>query len=95
MDKLQAMTTFVRIVEAGSLTRASEALATSLPSVVRSLAALEREVRAAEADLLAQLATLLDGDCAAPALADDRVRALMFIQRFRADVTERLDALKN
>jgi DNA-binding transcriptional LysR family regulator len=44
VDKLQAMTTFVRIVEAGSFTRASEALATSLPSVVRSLASLEREL---------------------------------------------------
>ena len=44
MDKLEAMTTFVRIVERGSLTRAAEALGTSLPSVVRTLAALEREV---------------------------------------------------
>lgn len=44
MDKLQAMTTFVRIVERGSLTRAAEALGTSLPSVVRTLAALEREL---------------------------------------------------
>ena len=42
MDKLKAMTTFVRIVESGSLTRAAEALATSLPTVVRTLAALER-----------------------------------------------------
>lgn len=41
MDKLQAMTTFVRIVEEGSLTAAANALNTSLPSVVRSLAALE------------------------------------------------------
>ncbi|MEO8752373.1 MAG: LysR family transcriptional regulator [Casimicrobiaceae bacterium] len=38
------MTTFVRIVERGSLTRAAEALATSLPSVVRTLATLEREL---------------------------------------------------
>jgi len=44
MDKQHAMTTFVRIVETGSLTRAAEALATSLPSVVRMLAALEREL---------------------------------------------------
>jgi len=41
MDKLVAMTTFVRIVEKGSLTAAANALDTSLPSVVRSLAALE------------------------------------------------------
>lgn len=42
MDKLRAMTVFVRIVEAGSLTAAAERLGTSLTSVVRSLAALER-----------------------------------------------------
>lgn len=41
MDKLRAMDTFVRIVEGGSLTAAAEALDTSLPSVVRQLAALE------------------------------------------------------
>lgn len=41
MDKLRAMETFVRIVERGSLTAAADALATSLPSVVRQLAALE------------------------------------------------------
>ena len=44
MDKLAAMATFVRIVERGSLTAAAAALDTSLPSVVRSLAALEREL---------------------------------------------------
>lgn len=42
MDKLRAMETFVRIVEAGSLTAAAEALDTSLTSVVRALATLER-----------------------------------------------------
>ena len=44
MDKLRAMETFVRIVERGSLTAAADALDTSLPSVVRSLAALEAEL---------------------------------------------------
>jgi DNA-binding transcriptional LysR family regulator len=44
MDKLRAMATFVRIVETGSLSAAAEALQLSGPSVVRSLAALEREV---------------------------------------------------
>jgi DNA-binding transcriptional LysR family regulator len=44
MDKLVAMKTFVRIVEAGSLTAASESLDTSLPTVVRTLAALERKL---------------------------------------------------
>ncbi len=38
------MKTFVRIVEAGSLTRAADSLDTSLPTVVRTLAALEREL---------------------------------------------------
>ena len=41
MDKLRAMATFVRIVDTGSLTAAAAALETSLPSVVRMLAALE------------------------------------------------------
>ena len=44
MDKLAAMATFVRVAEKGSLTRAAESLSTSLPSVVRSLAALERHL---------------------------------------------------
>src|SRR4051812_37208411 len=46
MDKLLAMRTFVRIVDGGSLTAAANALDTSVPSVVRSLAALERSVGA-------------------------------------------------
>jgi len=44
MDKFSAMKTFVRIVEAGSLTNAANSLDTSLPTVVRTLAALEREL---------------------------------------------------
>lgn len=44
MDKLSGMRTFVRIVEAGSLTAAANALDTSLPTVVRTLAALERQL---------------------------------------------------
>jgi len=44
MDKLQALRTFVAIVDHGGLTRAAESLGTSLPSVVRILATLEREV---------------------------------------------------
>jgi DNA-binding transcriptional LysR family regulator len=44
MDKFVAMKTFVRIVEAGSLTAAADSLDTSLPTVVRTLAALEREL---------------------------------------------------
>ncbi len=41
MDKLKAMAAFVRIVEAGSLTAAADALDVSQPSMVRLLAALE------------------------------------------------------
>jgi DNA-binding transcriptional LysR family regulator len=44
MDKLRAMETFVRIADRGSLTAAAETLSTSLPSVVRTLAALEAEL---------------------------------------------------
>jgi DNA-binding transcriptional LysR family regulator len=44
MDKLRAMETFVRIVERGSLTAAADVLDTSLPSVVRALAALEAKL---------------------------------------------------
>ena len=42
MDRLLAMETFVQIVDRGSLTAAADALETSLPSVVRILASLER-----------------------------------------------------
>lgn len=58
------------------------------------LAALAVQVQAAEADQLAQLSVLLDRQ-AAPIEAAERVRALMFIQRFRADLRERLDALQD
>ena len=42
MDKLRAIATFVRIVEAGSLTAAAAAQHLSGPAVVRQLASLER-----------------------------------------------------
>jgi DNA-binding transcriptional LysR family regulator len=44
MDKLRAMRTFVAIADAGSLTAAARVLESSLPAVVRSLAALEEEL---------------------------------------------------
>jgi DNA-binding transcriptional LysR family regulator len=44
VDKFAAMATFVRIVEKGSLTAAANALDTSLPYVVRTLATLERQL---------------------------------------------------
>jgi DNA-binding transcriptional LysR family regulator len=46
MDKLRAMTGFVRIVDKGSLTAAADDLGVSLPSMVRTLAGLERELGA-------------------------------------------------
>lgn len=54
--------------------------------------ALEAEVSGAESELLADAARLLDeaGDAAAAAA---RVRALMFVTRFRRDIERRLDAL--
>ncbi|MFO1303381.1 MAG: LysR family transcriptional regulator [Burkholderiales bacterium] len=44
MDKLQAMAAFVGIVDRGSLTAAADAIGASLPSMVRTLAALEKDV---------------------------------------------------
>lgn len=44
MDKLKAMAAFVRIVDAGSITAAADALEVSQPSMVRLLAALEAEL---------------------------------------------------
>lgn len=46
MDKFRAMQVFVHIAEAGSLTAAARALGSSLPAVVRSLAAYERALGA-------------------------------------------------
>jgi len=46
MDRLSAMTTFARVVEAGSLSAAARALNTSLASVSRQLAALEHALGA-------------------------------------------------
>jgi DNA-binding transcriptional LysR family regulator len=46
MDKLRAMASFARIVDKGSLTAAANDLGISLPSMVRTLAALERDLGA-------------------------------------------------
>jgi DNA-binding transcriptional LysR family regulator len=45
MDKLRAMNVFVAVVDGGSLTAAADALGTSLPSIVRMLAAYERDLK--------------------------------------------------
>jgi molecular chaperone HscB len=55
---------------------------------------LNGEVRTTEQALLAQLQTLLD-EGHPSALAAERVRALMFIAKFRADVVRRLVALQD
>lgn len=57
-----------------------------------ALGALDAEVRHAELDLMSEVTRLLD-DEAAPELAAARVRALMFIQKFRRDLAERLEAI--
>ena len=44
MDRFRALETFIAIAEAGSLTAAAKALGTSQPSVVRTLAAYERQL---------------------------------------------------
>lgn len=44
MDKLRALETFVAIVDRGSLTAAADVLDSSLPAVVRQLAALESQL---------------------------------------------------
>jgi DNA-binding transcriptional LysR family regulator len=46
MDRFKAMQTFVQIAELGTLTAAARALGTSLPSVVRTLAAYETQLGA-------------------------------------------------
>lgn len=44
MDKINAMNTFVQIVDSGSLTKAADAMNSSLPTVVRVLASLEKSL---------------------------------------------------
>jgi DNA-binding transcriptional LysR family regulator len=60
MNKLLAMTTFVRIVDGGSLTSASKALDKSLPSVVRMLASLEKSLNARLLNRTTRRITLTD-----------------------------------
>jgi molecular chaperone HscB len=55
----------------------------------QAVAALDADVRRTEHDLLHQVARLLD-DEQTPHAAAERVRALMFIQKFRRDLSQRL-----
>ena len=57
-----------------------------------ALAALGAEVRRTEQELLHQAARLLD-DERTPMAAAERVRALMFIQKFRKDLAQRLESV--
>ena len=59
---------------------------------VDAIESLDDTVAAFEKKLLADVATLLDERHDAPAAAQ-QVRALMFVQRFRADISRRLEAL--
>jgi len=59
---------------------------------VAAVQALDDLVAARERALLAEAGTLLD-DKQDAAAAAQRVRALMFVTRFRADIDKRLDAL--
>jgi molecular chaperone HscB len=59
---------------------------------VDALAALDAEVRRTESELLHQVARLLD-DEQTPLAAAERVRALMFIQKFRRDLSQRLESV--
>ena len=61
--------------------------------VPETLQTLQHQVREAEASLFADLGRVLDDPAAAPAPAVERVRALMFIARFRGDLERRLDLL--
>jgi molecular chaperone HscB len=57
-----------------------------------ALGALDTEVHRTEHELLHDVARLLD-DEPAPAQAAERVRALMFIHKFRRDLAERLETI--
>ena len=59
-----------------------------------ALAALDAEVLRTEQELLHQVARLLD-DEKTPVAAAERVRALMFIQKFRRDLSHRLEETLN
>ena len=75
-------------------TRTETHVDSSAVAIPGPLATLDAEVRATEGDFLAQVATLLD-EQQAPTQAAERVRALMFIQRFRSDLHDRIDALQD
>lgn len=78
MDRLKALQTFVRIADAGSLTKAAHALDLSLPAVVRSLAALEAHLRV----------RLFNRTTRRVALTDEGRRYLEYARRILATLDE-------
>src|SRR5690349_19072458 len=85
MDKLRAITSFVRIVEKGSLTAAAADLGVSPPSMVRTLAGLERELGA----------TLLNRTTRRIHLTDDGRRYLEHCRLILGEVQEADAALRS
>jgi len=59
---------------------------------VAALRSIDDEVAQVERNTLREVVQLLDDD-GVPAAAADRVRALMFIDKFRRDLAERLEAI--
>lgn len=78
LNKLRAMHAFVQIVDKGSLTAAAADMGLSLPSMVRTLAALERELGV----------TLLNRTTRRIHLTDDGTRYLENCRRILAHVHE-------
>lgn len=78
MDRLKAMATFVRIVDAGSLSAAAEVAGQSNASVVRSLAALEKHLGV----------RLINRTTRRLALTDEGVEFLAWSRRILAEFEE-------
>jgi len=85
MDKLRALQTFVAIVDRGSLTAAAEALGSSLPAVVRTLAGLEAMLGV----------RLINRTTRRLALTEDGRQYLEHVRRIVADIDEAERALSN
>jgi DNA-binding transcriptional LysR family regulator len=87
LDKLKALQAFVAIVDRGSLTAAARSLGSSLPAVVRQLAALERHLGA----------RLLNRTTRRQSLTEDGRLYLERARRILADLDEadRLIAVKH
>lgn len=83
MDRLRAMTFFVRAAELGSLSAAARSLATTQPTVSKQIAALEASLRV----------RLLERGPARVVLTDEGVRFLDSARRLLEDYDEAVTAL--